>query len=175
LASIEMIEAVGHRNLDGYFRRCSELLESDGTMVVQAIVMPEVRHARYLRSVDFIQRYIFPGGCLPSVASMLDAAGRAADLRVVHVEDLAPHYAKTLRQWNQRFHDRLDDVRRLGHSEEFIRLWRFYLCYCEALFEERHIGVVQIQFDKPQCRRDPIDVSRWASEPCRGLFLEKSA
>ena len=175
LASIEMIEAVGHRYLDGYFRRCSELLESDGTMVVQAIVMPESRHAEYLRSVDFIQRYIFPGGCLPSVASMLDAAGRAADLRVVHVEDMAPHYAETLRQWNRRFHGRLDEVRRLGHSEEFIRLWRFYLCYCEALFEERHVGVVQIQFDKPQCRRDPIDVSRWASEPRRAPLLEKSA
>jgi cyclopropane-fatty-acyl-phospholipid synthase len=175
LVSIEMVEAVGHRFLDEYFRRCSELLEPDGTMVLQAIVMPEARHAAYLRSVDFIQRYIFPGGCLPSVSSMLGAVGRATDMRLVHVEDLAPHYAETLRRWNRRFHERLDDVQRLGYDERFIRLWRYYLSYCEALFEERHIGVVQMQFDKPECRRDPIDVSRWASEPLRAAPLERSA
>lgn len=175
LASIEMIEAVGHRFLDDYFRRCSSLLKPDGTMVVQAIVMPEARHAEYLRSVDFIQKYIFPGGCLPSVASMLESVGRSTDLRLVHVEDFAPHYAETLRQWNRRFHLRLPEIRELGCTEEFIRLWRFYLCYCEALFEERHIGVVQLQFDKPACRRDPIDVSRWASESPRLHVLELSA
>jgi cyclopropane-fatty-acyl-phospholipid synthase len=175
LASIEMIEAVGHRFLDDYFRRCSSLLKPDGTMVVQAIVMPEARHSEYLRSVDFIQKYIFPGGCLPSVASMLESVGRSTDLRLVHVEDFAPHYAETLRQWNRRFHQRLPEVRELGCTEDFIRLWRFYLCYCEALFEERHIGVVQLQFDKPACRRDPIDVSRWASESPRLHVLEMSA
>lgn len=175
LVSIEMIEAVGHRYLDEYFRQCSALLESDGTMVVQAIVMPEARHDAYLRSVDFIQRYIFPGGCLPSVSSMLGAVGRTTDLRLVHVEDMAPHYAETLRRWNRRFHERLNDVRRLGYDDRFIRLWRFYLCYCEALFDERHIGVVQLQFDKPDCRRDPIELSRWASEPIRMPMLERIA
>jgi cyclopropane-fatty-acyl-phospholipid synthase len=175
LVSIEMIEAVGHQYLDVFFRRCSDLLEPDGTMLIQAIVMPESRHAAYLRSVDFIQRYIFPGGCLPSVASMLESVGRASDLRLVHVEDLAPHYAETLRRWHRRFLERVDDVRRLGYDERFIRLWRFYLSYCEALFEERHIGVVQLQFDKPECRRDPIEISRWASEPLRRPAAERSA
>jgi cyclopropane-fatty-acyl-phospholipid synthase len=78
----------------------------------------------------------------------------------VHAEDFAPHYAETLRRWRKAFHMRLDDVRRLGYSEEFIRLWNYYLCYCEAAFEERHVGVLQIQFDKPECRRDLVDLGK---------------
>jgi cyclopropane-fatty-acyl-phospholipid synthase len=104
---------------------------------------------------------------LPSLAAMLESAGRATELRFVHAEDFAPHYAATLRRWRFAFHERLDEVRRLGYSEEFIRLWTYYLCYCEAAFEERHVGVVQIQFDKPQCRRDPIEISRRAASARR--------
>lgn len=156
LVSIEMIEAVGHRNLDRFFGQCNHLLRPDGSMMLQAIVMPEQGYSRYLKSVDFIQRYIFPGGCLPSLGSMLASAGRATDLRVVQVEDFAPHYAETLRRWRQAFHARLDEVRRLGYSAQFIRLWNYYLCYCEAAFDERAVGLVQVQLDKPLCRRESV-------------------
>jgi cyclopropane-fatty-acyl-phospholipid synthase len=156
LVSIEMIEAVGYQFLDDFFQQCNRLLRPDGSLVLQAIVMPERGYGQYLKSVDFIQRYIFPGGCLPSLGAILASIDRATDLRFVHAEDFAPHYAETLRRWRQSFHMRLDDVRRLGYSEQFIRLWNYYLCYCEAAFEERHVGVLQIQFDKPQCRRDLI-------------------
>ena len=160
LVSIEMIEAVGYRFLDEYFRQCGRLLRPDGSLVLQAIVMPERGYGQYLKSVDFIQRYVFPGGCLPSLGAILASIGRATDLRFVHAEDFAPHYAETLRRWRQAFHMRLDDVRRLGYSDEFIRMWNYYLCCCEAAFEERHVGVLQIQFDKPECRRDLIDLGK---------------
>ena len=156
LVAIEMIEAVGHQYLDQYFAQCGKLLRPDGSLVLQAIVMPERGYAEYLNSVDFIQRYVFPGGCLPSLGSMLESVARKTDLRFVHAEDFAPHYAETLRRWRAAFNSRLDEVRNLGHSEEFIRLWNYYLCYCEAAFEERSIGVLQGQFDKPECRRDAI-------------------
>lgn len=163
LCSIEMVEAVGHRHLPQFFRKSSDLLTDDGSMVLQAIIMPESRHARYLNNVDFIQRYVFPGGCLPSVASLTNAAGAAGDLRLVHYEDFAPHYAETLRRWRTKFENRLDDVRALGYPETFIRLWRYYLSYCEAAFEERYIGVAHLQFDKPGCRRDPLELTQWAA------------
>lgn len=164
LVSIEMIEAVGHRYLDQFFAKCSQLLRPDGSMVIQAIVLPERHHLPYLKSVDFIQRYIFPGGCLPSVASMLDAAGRVSDLRLVHVEDFADHYAETLRRWRIGFNQQLESVRELGYSESFIRLWNYYLSYCEAAFAERVVGVVQMQFDKPECRRDALSLTDRAAE-----------
>ncbi len=159
LASIEMIEAVGHQHFDSYFRQCGALLRPTGSFVLQAIVMPDRRYDQYLRSVDFIQRYVFPGGCLPSLGAILASVGRTTDLRFAHAEDFAPHYAETLRRWGQAFQERLAEVRQLGYTEEFIRLWNYYLCYCEALFEERYVGVVQLVFDKPLCRRDPIDLS----------------
>lgn len=162
LASIEMIEAVGHENLDAYFRKCAQLLRPDGTMVIQAIVMPQQGYGSYLKSVDFIQHYIFPGGCLPTVGGMLDSVGRATDLRLVHVEDFAPHYAETLRRWRAAFEEQKVELHRLGYTSEFQRLWNYYLCYCEAAFEERRTGVVQIQFDKPDCRRDPLLVGQRA-------------
>jgi cyclopropane-fatty-acyl-phospholipid synthase len=164
LVSIEMIEAVGYRYFDDFFERCGRLLRPDGTMVLQAIVMPERQYKDYLNSVDFIQRYVFPGGCLPSVASMLESAGRKTDLRLVHVEAFAPHYAETLRRWRCSFQERLSQVRELGYPETLIRLWNYYLSYCEAAFEERSVGVVQIQFDKPGCRRDPYILSQRAAE-----------
>jgi cyclopropane-fatty-acyl-phospholipid synthase len=156
LVSIEMIEAVGHRFYDTYFRKCSELLKPTGSFVLQGIVVPEGRYAAYLNSVDFIQRYIFPGGCLASVGAVLDSVGRTGDLRLVQCEDFAPHYAETLRRWRATFHQKLDEVRALGYSERFLRMWHYYLCYCEAVFEERYLGVVQMQFDKPLCRRDAL-------------------
>lgn len=164
LVSVEMIEAVGHRYFDSYFRKCSELLKPDGTFVLQAIVMPDRRYAQYLQSVDFIQKYVFPGGCLPSIGSILESTARVTNLRFVHAEDFGPHYAQTLREWRRRFHSQLDAVRALGYPERFLRLWNYYLCYCEAAFDERYTGVVQIQFDKPLCRRDPIRIGSRAAE-----------
>lgn len=162
IVSIEMIEAVGHRYLDQFFRKCGKLLREDGTMVLQSIVMPERRHEAYLNSVDFIQRYVFPGGSLPSLASLLASAGRTTRLRFVHAEDFAPHYAETLRRWRQGFLERVVEVRRLRYPERFLRLWNYYLCYCEAAFEERYIGVLQVQFDGPRCNRDPIAIGQRA-------------
>ncbi|MGD9633157.1 MAG: class I SAM-dependent methyltransferase [Pirellulales bacterium] len=162
LVSIEMIEAVGHDYLDAYFGRCGELLKPDGSMLLQAIVMPERRYRQYLRSVDFIRRYVFPGGCLPSLATTLESVGRTTRMRLVHLEDLAPHYAETLRRWRGNLRERLPEVRSLGYSEELLRLWDFYLCYCEAGFEERHVGVVQMVFDNYACRRDPLVIGQAA-------------
>jgi cyclopropane-fatty-acyl-phospholipid synthase len=163
LVSIEMIEAVGHQYLDTYFRKCGELLTPDGSLVLQAIVMPERSYDEYLHSVDFIRRYVFPGGCLPSLASILESVGRASQMRFVHAEDFGPHYAETLRRWRKRFNERLEDVRMLGYPEDLMRLWEYYLCYCEAAFEERHVGVVQIQLDNRSCRRDPQEIGRRAA------------
>jgi cyclopropane-fatty-acyl-phospholipid synthase len=157
LVSVEMIEAVGHQYLDTYFAQCSHLLKPNGCFALQAITMPDRRYAQYLKSVDFIQKYIFPGGCLPSLAAIQDSIARVTDLRMVETEDFGPHYARTLREWRHRFHDRLDEVYALGYPERFVRMWDYYLCYCEAAFDEHYTGVVQVLFDKPQCRRRKMD------------------
>lgn len=164
LVSVEMIEAVGYQYYDTYFRKCSELLKPDGTFLLQGIVMPDRRYSHYLRSVDFIQRYVFPGGCLPSMSAMLESTARATDFRFVHAEDFGTHYGQTIREWRKHFHSRLDEVRELGYPDRFIRMWDYYLSYCEASFEERYTGVVQIQFDKPRCQRDPIAIGSRAAE-----------
>ena len=156
LVSIEMIEAVGHKFLGTFFRQCGNLLRDDGLMLVQGITMSEQRYRPYLRSVDFIQKYVFPGGCLTSQVAMSDAASKTTDLRVTHAEDLSAHYAETLRRWRTRFFDRIDDVKQLGFSDRFIRLWEYYLCYCEAAFDERLTGLAQMTFAKPQYRGDSI-------------------
>ena len=149
LVSIEMVEAVGERFLDTYFRQCGRLLRSGGRFVIQAIVMPEQRYRSYRRNVDFIQKYIFPGGFLPSVTAMQSSVARTSNLRLHEVQDLSPHYARTLQEWRRRFFDRIDDVRALGFDDRFIRMWEYYLCYCEAAFQEQAVRVVQIVWDKP--------------------------
>jgi cyclopropane-fatty-acyl-phospholipid synthase len=156
LVSIEMIEAVGHEYFDDYFRVCSQHLKPHGMMLLQAIVIPDLRYDRYRRSVDFIQRYIFPGGCLPSIGAISQSVGRATDFRLTHLEDITSHYAETLALWRRRFHANLDQIRGLGFSEEFIRTWEFYFCYCEGAFRERAIGDVQILLNKPACRHAAI-------------------
>ncbi len=150
LVSIEMIEAVGEKFLDLFFRTSARLLKPGGRFVLQGIVMPEQRYQSYRRSVDFIQKYIFPGGFLPSVAGMCESVGRTSDLSLQSIEDLSPHYALTLKHWRTRFLSRLDRVRELGFDDRFIRMWEYYLCYCEAAFRERAVRVVQIVWDKPE-------------------------
>ena len=156
LATCEMIEAVGYEYFDTFFRKCGELLKPDGQMVLQGITMSEHRYERYLKQVDFIQRYIFPGGCLITPRVVVDSVTRTGDMRLVHLEDIAPHYVCTLKTWRDRFFSKLDDVRSLGFPESFIRLWEYYLCYCEAAFTERLVGTVQMHFARSECRVDPI-------------------
>jgi cyclopropane-fatty-acyl-phospholipid synthase len=155
LVSIEMIEAVGHEYLEAFFGACAARLAPDGEMLLQAIVMPDGRHEAYRRSPDYIQRYVFPGSALPSMAAMRAATARATDLAVAGVEDLTRHYVTTLRRWRETFMARVDEVKALGYDDRFVRLWEYYLAYCEAGFAERHIGTVQMRLVKPRCRRTP--------------------
>jgi cyclopropane-fatty-acyl-phospholipid synthase len=157
LVSIEMIEAVGWQFHDTFFAKCSSLLKPDGEMLLQAITIADQHYERYKRGVDFIRRYIFPGGCLTSVTAMSATLTKVSDMRITHLEDTGPHYATTLRDWHTGFEENLDKVRKLGYSEEFIRMWTFYLCYCEGAFMERAIGVVQMHMIKPDARTDVID------------------
>jgi cyclopropane-fatty-acyl-phospholipid synthase len=152
LVSIEMIEAIGHQFLDTYFAKVSSLLAPHGLALIQAITIEDHRYERALRNVDFIQRYIFPGSFIPSVAAMTGAMARATDLKLFNLEDIGPSYAVTLRQWRERFDARLDAVRALGYPERFVRMWHFYLAYCEGGFLERSIGDVQLLLAKPGAR-----------------------
>ena len=156
LVSIEMIEAVGHAYYDTYFRCCSNLLKPEGMMLLQAITLADQQYERAKRSVDFIQRHIFPGSCIPSVTAICQSLTRATDLRLFHLEDMTPHYATTLRCWRERFFSNVHQVRALGYPEAFLRMWEFYLCYCEGGFQERAVGDVQMLLTKPFCRREPI-------------------
>ena len=156
LVSIEMIEAVGHEYHDTYFKKCCELLKPEGQMLLQAITIADQRFDQYKSGVDFIKRYIFPGGCLTSVTDMSRTLTRHTDMRVIHLEDIGSHYATTLRHWHDRFFARIDEVRQLGYSESFIRTWEFYLCYCESAFIERAIGDVQMLIMRPGARRDRV-------------------
>jgi cyclopropane-fatty-acyl-phospholipid synthase len=152
LVSIEMIEAIDHDLFDTFFQKCSDLLRHDGDMLIQAITIADQRYAEYRKSVDFIQRYIFPGSGLPSSAVMTDSVARKTDMRLLDLEDIGLHYATTLSDWRQNFTARLEDVRRQGYPESFIRMWEYYLCYCEGAFLERAISDVQILFSKPGSR-----------------------
>lgn len=156
LVSIEMIEAVGYKYLDTYFKACSGLLKPSGRMLLQAITFPDQQYDQYRRSVDFIRRYVFPGGCLPSVGAICLSLGRVTDMRPVHLEDFAAHYAKTLSHWRQRFDANREKIRALGFNEKFLRLWEFHFCSCEAGFRERVIGDVQMLLCKPQCRHETV-------------------
>jgi cyclopropane-fatty-acyl-phospholipid synthase len=156
LVSIEMIEAVGARFLDTYFAACSRLLKPDGAMLLQAITLQDQYYEAALRTVDFIQRFVFPGSFIPSVTAITQAVRRATDLKVFHLEDIGPHYATTLRDWRRNVHAHLPEVRALGYPEEFLRLWDFYLSYCEGGFAERQLGDVQMLLTKPRCRRAAI-------------------
>ncbi|MEP6755974.1 MAG: cyclopropane-fatty-acyl-phospholipid synthase family protein [Chthonomonadales bacterium] len=156
VVSIEMIEAVGNDHLPTYFQKCASLLKPDGAMALQSITMPDQRYKQYLRSVDFIRQFVFPGSCCPSRTAILEAVTSASDLRLVHLEEIGPHYATTLRLWREAFISKLDQVRSLGYPGEFIRMWEFYLCYCEVGFAERHVGNAQIVLHKPRCKIAPI-------------------
>ena len=152
LVSIEMIEAIGAQYQETYFATLARLLKPDGIALVQAITIEDHRYQQALRSVDFIKRHIFPGSFIPSISAMLQAKTRSSDLALVHMEDFGPSYARTLRDWRQRFESRRDEVRAQGFDERFMRMWRFYLAYCEGGFLERSIGVAHLLFTKPGYR-----------------------
>ena len=152
LVSIEMIEAVGARYLDTYAAQCSKLLEPHGAMLLQAITIQDQVYEEALKSVDFIQRFIFPGSFIPSVTALTDSVRSSTDMKVFHLEDIGPHYATTLRRWRENFFARLPEVQQLGYPDAFVRLWEYYLCYCEGGFLERQLGDVQMLLTKPRCR-----------------------
>jgi cyclopropane-fatty-acyl-phospholipid synthase len=154
LVSIEMVEAIGHQYLDTYFARCAALLKPEGLALVQAITIEDARYQQALGSVDFIKRHVFPGSFIPCVSALVGSAAHAGALRLLNLEDFGTSYAETLRHWRMRFHGRLDEVRALGYDERFVRLWEFYLCYCEGGFLERSISDVQLLFARAGNRRD---------------------
>ena len=153
LMSIEMVEAVGHQYLDGYFRQCGRLLHSDGAMLLQAITIRDQLYESALKSVDFIKRRIFPGSFIPSVQALVDSVARSSDLKLFHLEDIGPHYARTLRLWRERLLANQAQVRAQGFPDSFLRMWEYYLSYCEGGFEERQLGDVQMLLTKPRSRR----------------------
>jgi len=149
LVSIEMIEAVGHSYLPTYFRSCSRLLHEHGRMALQCILIRDDLYEQATRNVDFIKRYIFPGGCLPSRREIARQIAEQTDLVCSADEDITPHYAETLRRWRARLQANAGAIRALGYPDSLLRMWEFYFCYCEAGFEQRHIGTAQLVFDKP--------------------------
>lgn len=156
LVSIEMIEAVGHKFYDTYFAKVGSLLKDNGLALIQAITIADQRYENAKKSVDFIQRYIFPGSCIPSNTAMLNSVTKMTDLRMFDLEDIGPHYATTLRNWRENFFANIEEVRKLGYSEEFIKMWDFYLSYCEGGFMERALGDVHLLLAKPENRRDSL-------------------
>jgi cyclopropane-fatty-acyl-phospholipid synthase len=156
LVSIEMIEAVGWKYYDAFYETCSRLLKPDGLMLIQAITITDQRYEQAKNDVDFIQRYIFPGSCIPSIEALTTASSKSSDLRLVQQQDFAQHYARTLRAWNEACKANTEKISELGYSETFQRMWEFYLAYCEGGFAERAIGVSHLLYAKPLFRGEEV-------------------
>ncbi len=148
IVSIEMFEAVGFEHYDEFFGACDRLLKPDGSMLLQTITMNEQRFARYLKQSDWIQKHIFPGAQLASLRGVLDSLARATRLSLFHAEDMGTHYARTLAAWRERFLYAITDVKALGFDDRFIRMWDYYLAFCEGAFLERHISDFQLLLTK---------------------------
>ncbi len=155
LLSIEMIEAVGHEFYTDYFSKCSQLLKPEGLMLIQAITIQDQRFDYARKNTDFIQQYIFPGGCLPSNTIVAKHVNKNTDMQIVGLEDITRDYARTLADWRSAFFKNIDKVKAQGFDDAFIRMWEFYLCYCEGAFAERVISTVQYLFAKPKARHLP--------------------
>lgn len=153
IVSVEMLEAVGHHFLDGYFSKCQSLLKKEGILALQVITCPDSRYDSMRKGIDWIQKHIFPGSLLPSVGAINNSINRTGDLSLVDLKDMGLHYAKTLRAWYEQFNARLAEVRSLGFDETFIRKWNYYLCYCEAAFAMRNIHVMQLVYTRPNNTR----------------------
>lgn len=153
LVSIEMIEAVGHHFLDTYFKKCSSLLKPDGLMLIQAITVKDQRYEYARDNSDFIKKYIFPGGFLPSIAVIAETAKEFTDLQMIHMEQFGRSYAKTLNTWKRNFFNNLEKVDQMGYPIEFRRMWDYYLSSCEGGFLEHLINCAQLLFEKPENRQ----------------------
>ncbi len=156
LVSIEMVEAIGAPYLDTYFKQLGSLLKPGGMALLQAITIEDHRYAQALSSVDFIKRHVFPGSFIPSLNALLAAKTRGSDLALTHLEDFGHSYALTLRAWRERFMAHLPQVRAQGFDDRFIRMWEFYLAYCEGGFRERSIGVAHLLLARPGNPRAPL-------------------
>jgi len=163
IVSIEMFEAVGLKHYDEFFAACDRLLKPEGSMLIQTITMNERSFADYIGKTDWIQKYIFPGAELASVAEVLNSLARVTSIGLFHLEDIGTHYARTLAAWREAFRGRLEDVRALGFDERFIRMWDYYLAYCEGAFLERHIGDAQIVLTKLRCSHALLN-EPWGAE-----------
>jgi cyclopropane-fatty-acyl-phospholipid synthase len=163
LVSIEMIEAVGWQYFPTFFRRCSELLADDGAMLLQAITIDDRAYQVEKAGKSFINTYIFPGGCLPSMEIISRSVARVTDLQQLHLEDITAHYATTLARWRERFLAASERLTELGYDERFRKLWELYLCYCEGGFRERRIQDVQLLLAKPGYRSEPAQARRPAA------------
>ena len=152
IIAVEMFEAVGREYFDIFFKKCEDLLKPNGVLVMQIITMPDNRYEEYSSGTDFIQKYIFPGGHLPSVSKILETTSKNTRLNLLHMEEFTEDYAKTLNIWHRNFLDKLDEVKRLGFDEYFIRMWQMYLNYCEAAFLTRNVNLVQVTFTRDQNR-----------------------
>lgn len=144
--SVEMVEAVGDRFLNGYFSKVQSLLKPGGTFVMQAITIDDQRYQQALREVDFIKKHIFPGSFIPSVTRLINAATTTPSLKLTHLDDIGLDYARTLRAWSRNFTAATSALETLGFDERFRRLWQFYFSYCEGGFLERTISDVHMVF-----------------------------
>ncbi len=149
IVSIEMLEAVGHEYLETYFAKCHELLKKNGILAFQVITCADSRYESLRKSIDWIQKHIFPGSLLPSIGVLNKAINRTGDLVMQHMEEFGLSYARTLAQWRENFNSRVGQVRLLGFDERFIRTWNYYLSYCESAFAMRNISVVQMVYTRP--------------------------
>jgi cyclopropane-fatty-acyl-phospholipid synthase len=171
LVSIEMIEAVGWQHIGKFLHKCSELLEDDGSMLLQAITIDDRAYEVEKASRSFINTHIFPGGCLPSLEILSRNLARRTDMQTVGLEDITAHYVPTLRHWRRTFEAHGAELERLGYDARFRRLWTLYLCYCEAGFAERRICDVQLLLAKPRWVSSlsaACDLGEHAGPPARG-------
>lgn len=149
IVSVEMLEAVGADYYEPYFRKCHEVLKKNGIVALQVITCPDSRFEQLKNGVDWIQKHIFPGSLLPSVAALNHAVNTTGDMTLVDLKDLGLHYARTLHTWFDNFNAKRDEILRLGFDDRFTRKWNYYLCYCEAAFAMRNINVMQMVYTRP--------------------------
>jgi cyclopropane-fatty-acyl-phospholipid synthase len=149
VASVEMIEAVGHEFFKSYFSQIHNMLKPNGIACIQAITSPDSRYEQFKNGTDWIQTYIFPGSLLPSIGEINRIINKHTDMHLLNLKDFGIHYAKTLNLWFQRFNQNFEEIKKLGFDEEFKRKWNYYLQYCEAAFYMRNISVVQLTYVRP--------------------------
>jgi len=149
IVSVEMLEAVGHKFLDVYFKKCHDLLKCNGILALQVITSPDSRYECLRKGVDWIQKHIFPGSLLPSVGAINGSVNRTGDMTLIDLKDIGSDYATTLKLWYDQFNANLPKVKELGFDERFVRKWNYYLCYCEAAFAMRNINTMQLVYSRP--------------------------